>query len=197
MAEIEVARKIASLRKDSKLTLKALGKACGLSDTYLSRVENGKTAINIANLSKVGQALGVELGVFFESEKNSPPLTICRAGKGKRIRFRTRYGIKARLLSEEKRDKLMEPIWLDISSTEKDMPLQSHSGQEFIYILEGSCRFSYGKELIELNKGDSILFDSTVDHAAIAIPDVKCQAITVVTSKDYHFHGDIVRLLDE
>jgi len=69
MAELKVAQKIAALRKDSSMTLKVLGQASGLSDAYLSRVENGKTAINIANLSKVAHALGVELSAFFESEK--------------------------------------------------------------------------------------------------------------------------------
>lgn len=179
------------------MTLKTLGDASGLSDAYLSRVENGKTAINIANLSKVAHALGVELGGFFESEQKDAPLVLRRAGEGKKIRFRSRHGIKARLLADEKRDKLMEPIWLDISSAKKEMPMQSHSGQEFIYIIKGRCRFKYAKELIELTEGDSILFNSRVDHAAIAIPGEECQAITVVTSRDYHFHGDIVRLLDE
>ncbi len=197
MAELHVARKIADLRKDSRMTLKTLGDASGLSDAYLSRVENGKTAINIANLSKVAHALGVELGGFFESEQKDAPLVLRRAGEGKKIRFRSRHGIKARLLADEKRDKLMEPIWLDISSAKKEMPMQSHSGQEFIYIIKGRCRFKYAKELIELTEGDSILFNSRVDHAAIAIPGEECQAITVVTSRDYHFHGDIVRLLDE
>lgn len=197
MAELNAARKIASLRKDSNMTLKTLGEAAGLSGAYLSRVENGKTAINIANLSKVAHALGVELAAFFESEQRNTPLVLKRAGEGKRIRFRSRHGIKARLLADDKRDKLMEPIWLDISSAKKDTPLQSHSGQEFIYVLKGSFRLSYAKELIKLNEGDSILFDSHVDHAALAIPGVDCQAITVVTSRDYHFHGDIVRLLDE
>ena len=197
MAELQAAQKIADLRRDSRMTLKALGEASGLSDAYLSRVENGKTAINIANLSKVAHALGVELSVFFESEQKNAPLVLRRAGEGKKIRFRSRYGIKARLLADDKRDKLMEPIWLDISSARKEMPLQSHSGQEFIYIIKGRCRFKYAKELIELTEGDSILFNSNVDHAAIAIPGAECQAITVVTSRDYHFHGDIVRLLDE
>jgi len=179
------------------MTLKTLGDASGLSDTYLSRVENGKTAISIANLSKVATALGVDLSTFFDSPESTAPLIVRRAGDGKKIRFRTRYGIRARLLAEEKRDKLMEPIWLDISSAKKEMPLQSHSGQEFIHILKGRCRFRFAKQTLELNEGDSVYFDSNVDHAAIAIPGVECQAITVVTSRDYHFHGDIVKLLDE
>jgi len=196
-AELNAARKIASLRKESRMTLKTLGDASGLSDTYLSRVENGKTAISIANLSKVATALGVDLSTFFDSPESTAPLIVRRAGDGKKIRFRTRYGIRARLLAEEKRDKLMEPIWLDISSAKKEMPLQSHSGQEFIHILKGRCRFRFAKQTLELNEGDSVYFDSNVDHAAIAIPGVECQAITVVTSRDYHFHGDIVKLLDE
>jgi transcriptional regulator with XRE-family HTH domain len=195
--ELNVAKRIASLRKDSSRTLKLLGEATGLSDAYLSRVENGKTAISIANLGKVAQALGVEVGVFFESSSQSRPLIVKRAGEGKRIRFRSKQGILGRLLAEDKENKLMEPIWLDIAAAKIEMPLQSHSGQEFMYIVKGRCNFRYGKERVELREGDSIYFDSEVDHAAIRIVGEPCEAITVVTSRDYHFHGNIVRLLDE
>jgi transcriptional regulator with XRE-family HTH domain len=195
--ELNVAKRIASLRKDSSMTLKTLGELTGLSDAYLSRVENGKTAISIGNLGKVALALGVQVGVFFESASQSQPFILKRAGEGKRIRFRSRQGIQGRLLAENKENKLMEPIWLDVAAAKVEMPLQSHSGQEFMYIVNGKCTFRYGKEQIELREGDSIYFDSDVDHAAIAIVGEPCEAITVVTSRDYHFHGNIVRLLDE
>lgn len=195
--ELNVAKRIASLRKDSSLTLKLLSESTGLSDAYLSRVENGKTAISIGNLGKVAQALGVEVGVFFESSHEAPPLIVKRAGEGKRIRFRSQKGIKGRLLADEKHNKLMEPIWLDVAAAKIAMPMQSHSGQEFLFIVNGRCDFKYGKERVTLSTGDSIYFDSDVDHAAIAIPGEPCEAITVVTSRDYHFHGNIVRLLDE
>ncbi len=49
------------------------------------------------------------------------------------------------------------------------MHLNSHSGQEFNYILEGRLLLSInGKELI-LNPGDSIYFDSNLPHGMQAL----------------------------
>ena len=197
LVELKVARKIASLRQDSNLTLRALGNASGLSDAYLSRVENGKTAINIANLSRLAEALGVEVSACFESEKVAAPLTICRAGEGRKMRFRSPRGVQVQLLAEGKKDKLMEPIWVDLSAAGEDPVPQSHSGQEFMHILRGRCRFHFARQVWDLGEGDSVYFDSEVDHAAVAVPGTPCHAIAVVTSRDYHFHGNIMRLLDE
>lgn len=179
------------------MTLKELSRSTGLSEAYLSRVENGKSVISISGLGKVAEALGVGMGTFFEASEAAAPLIIRRAGEGKKIRFRTRQGIKARLLADGKKDKLMEPLWLDVSSLKTPMPLKGHSGQEFIYIISGTCRFRYAQQELELNEGDSIYFDASIDHGLVAIPGTAAEAVSVVTSREYHFHGNIDKLIDK
>ncbi len=196
LVEINVARRIASLRKDNELTLKELGAAAGLSEAYLSRVENLKTAINIANLSRLAEALGVSVSVFFEDSGDDRPVVVCRAGKGKKMRFRGRKGLRVSLLADGKKDKLMEPILVDVDSANPDGPMKSHSGHEFIYVVEGSLLLSIGKEEIEMGVGDSAYFDARLEHRVRPANGGKTRALSIVTSKDYHFHGDISRIID-
>ena len=71
-------------------------------------------------------------------------------------------------------------------------------GEELNYILEGECEFVYGKERIRLRQGDAVYYDATVPHLVQSIKKTNpCKVLAVVASKDYLFHGDLTRLLDD
>lgn len=195
-AEINVARRLAALRAESGLTLRDVAERSGLSDAYLNRVERQKTPINIANLEKLALAFGVELGSFFESDRSQEPLVVTRAGRGKSVRFRGRKGFHAEMLAEPKKGKLMEPIMVDLASAKTVVPLQSHPGQEFNYVLEGRCTFHFGKQHVELSAGDSIYFDAAIPHVCRALGDGPARILAVVSSPNYPLHGNISVLLD-
>lgn len=197
VAEINVARRMAALRQENKLTLREVAERTGISATYLNRVERQKTPINIANLEKVAAAFGVSLGSFFETDEASHPLVITRAGTGKKRRFRGRNGNLVEFLAELKKGKLMEPLLVDLSSARGEVPLQSHPGQEFNFMIEGRCTFIYGKEHTELGPGDAVYFDATVPHVCRALTPAPTRMIAIVASPDYPLHGNIAVLLDD
>ena len=59
----------------------------------------------------------------------------------------------------------MEPFIIDIQpSEEKEFTLSAHEGEEFIYVMEGVVEIAYGKTTYTLNEGDSIFYDSIVNH---------------------------------
>ena len=43
----------------------------------------------------------------------------------------------------------------------------SSSGYEFKYMLSGTCHFSVNDDLLELEEGDSIYFDASVQHVPV------------------------------
>ncbi len=196
-AEIFIARRIAALRAESGMTLRELAEKCGLSDAYLNRVERQKTPINIANLEKVAAAFGVALSSFFEADQARQPLVVTRAGAARRVRFRGRGGFRVELLADVKKGKLMEPLLVDLASAKEAVPLQSHPGQEFNYVIEGRCEFLFGKERIELMAGDAVYFDATVPHVCRAAGKGPSRILAVVASSDYQLHGNIAVLLDD
>jgi len=179
------------------MTLRELAKSSDLSDAYLSRVENHKAAIPIANLSRLAAALNVSLPAFFDEQKATRPLAICRAGDGVRGRIRGPKGFLFELLAAEKKGKLMEPLVAELTWGKSHAPIKGHAGEEFDYVIEGACRFFYGKEEIELHEGDSVYYDATVPHAARPLRGRSCRILAVVASRDYLFHGDLTRLLNE
>ncbi|MBE7539050.1 MAG: cupin domain-containing protein [Opitutaceae bacterium] len=197
VAEIHIARRLAALRKENRLTLREVSERSGISAAYLNRVERQKTPINIANLEKLAAAFGVSLTSFFEANDGDSPLVVTRAGQGRKVRFRGRKGFRVELLAEDKKGKLLEPLLVDLSSAKSQVALQSHPGQEFNYVIEGRCVFIYGKERMELGAGDSVYFDAMVPHVCRAIAPTPTRMLAIVASRDYPLHGNISVLLDE
>jgi transcriptional regulator with XRE-family HTH domain len=195
--EVNIARRLAALRQESNLTLREVAERTGLSDAYLNRVERQKTPINIANLEKVAAAFAVPLASFFETDEARRPLVVTRAGTGRRVRFRGRGGFRVELLADPKKGKLMEPLLVDLASARGEVPLQSHPGQEFNFVVAGRCRFHFGKEVFELAAGDAVYFDATVPHVCRALGPGESRILAVVASADYPLHGNIAVLLDD
>jgi transcriptional regulator with XRE-family HTH domain len=195
--ELGVARRLASLRKETDLTLRALGEKTGLSEGYLSRVENGQTAITLANLARVAEAFATPISSFFEDTEAEHPIILRRRGEGKHVWLRGRHGVRVNFLADEKQGKLMEPLVVDVQSAGVSMPMIGHAGQEFVHVLEGECDYQYGSERYRLGTGDSLYFDATVPHGVIRTNPRPCRLISVVSSEDYRFHGNIARLLDD
>ena len=195
-SERRVARRISELRRNAELTLEELERLSGLSRSYLSRVENLKTAINLSSLESLAHAFVVPVSTFFEQESNQR-ICLKQAGQGKEIRLRGRKGVKVRLLASELHHRMMEPFVVDAGTSGKDVPIQSHEGEEFLYVLQGSCDFQYGKETYRLRRGDSVYFDSGIPHKVEKRGSGRCLLLATVTSKDFSFHGNLTKLLNE
>ena len=58
-----------------------------------------------------------------------------------------------------------------------------HKGFEFVYILEGTLRIYIKDNVIDLNEGDSIYFDSTHKHSMVAVGDKKAKFLDVLNVK--------------
>lgn len=56
---------IVKLRKSAGLNQLELAESCGLSQTYLSHIENGKRQPHADSLNKISEALGVPMEVLY------------------------------------------------------------------------------------------------------------------------------------
>ncbi len=195
--EKKIARMLVRLRRDNDLTLSELSERTGLSESYLSRVENLKAAIGISKLAKLAEAYVVPMSFFFDGDAQGPRCRFTRAGAGTKVRLRGRSGIDVRLLANTVKGRMMEPFVVDVSTSRKDAAMQAHEGDEFIYVIKGRCRLFFGADCHEMSAGDSIYFDSGLPHRVEPADNRPCDILAVVTSRDFTFHGSMARLLNE
>ncbi len=81
-----IGRKIKELRKKKRLSLEQLGKLCGCSKSYMSRIENGRRRIDVERLQCIANELEVSPDYFFGSgEVNSLPQPFKKDSKILRI----------------------------------------------------------------------------------------------------------------
>lgn len=182
LEEKEIISKIRSLRKGKGLTLDQLAKMTGLTKGYLSQIEHSSKSPPFSTLDKIAYALGVDITYFFtnsETEQPDAKITIVRPEERKKMApggLGRGYGYES--LAYKKAGKNMEPYLITVDS--KEMGTFKHDGEEFLYILEGVLEFNFGGEKYIVKPGDSIYFDSGVEHSGKAIRNEKVKMLCII-----------------
>jgi transcriptional regulator with XRE-family HTH domain len=192
--DVCVARRIVRLRQEKNLTQDKLARLCGLSPAYLSRVESNQAALTLSGLARVAAALEIPATALLDEEESFAPLSLHRS-HGKMKLLRSRGSHSHQMLATDKKGKLMEPLLVDVSRKPSTGRQWAHAGEEFDYLLEGTCTFFYGKERFTLHAGDAVYYDASVPHGIVRTSASRARLLVVVSARDYLFHGDIQRLL--
>lgn len=161
---IKLGLKIKQRRTAQKMTLKTLSNKTNLSISYLSQVERGQTSIAIASLSRVAEALGEDVSYFIEAPLKYVDY-ITRNYEQEIVRGEeSRYYYNQ--LGHEMDDRKLGPMIINImpSGEGDDIPVHTHHGEEFIYVLEGILTVRLGGEKYVLDPGDSIHDKSHIPH---------------------------------
>ena len=165
--ELAIARRIKEKRKELDLTLEELAKKTGLSKGYLSQIENGGKVPPISTLTKIafGLKTGVEALITGELPRfSSNKIEVGRVEDRRPI---THTEASPKSLYEsfgfKKQDRVMHACIVTISDEFPPQPMM-HSGQEFVFALEGTHEFYYDGQIYKITPGDTLYFDSDLPH---------------------------------
>ena len=178
--------KIKGIRESKNISVEEIAERTGLSVEQINSIESDQYLPSLGPLIKVARALGVRLGTFLDDNDNLGPV-VCRAEeRSNSISFSNgasdaRKHMEYHSLAKQKAGRSMEPFVIDIQpSEERNFKLSAHEGEEFIYVLEGSVEIDYGKQQYTLNAGDSIFYDSIVQHHVHGAPGQAAKILSVV-----------------
>ena len=143
------------------LSLSDVARETGISASFLSLVENGKSDIAIGRL--------VRLLSFYEIPVNDVVShgpaedTHVRSGEG-RLLPSAQEGISFLLLTSNTKD-LMMPMLIEFAPGAQLAEHGSHVGEEFIHVLDGSLRLELkGSPVRVLHAGDSAYYKAEQPH---------------------------------
>lgn len=149
------------LRKSRGLTLQQLADLCGLSQPFLSQLENGKAVPSLSALSAVAGALGTTAHGLLVPRASREVSTV-RADEG--ARYDLVEGATVRFLVHGA-SRSMEPNEVTAEAGVRTSHT-GHAGEEMVYVLEGAVRVELeGRDPIELGPGDTCTFPSAVPHS--------------------------------
>jgi transcriptional regulator with XRE-family HTH domain len=181
-----VGEKIAQIRESRKLSQTQLSERSELPEALIRQIEEGGFIPSLTPLIKIGRALGVRLGTFLDDVENLGPIVNRKGQLAKAVRFAgpasaTSGELDFYGLALDKSGRHMEPFLIDLlPGTDRNPPMSTHEGEEFMYILGGQVEIHYGKSQYQLEEGDSIYLDSIVPHHVHAFGDSPARILAVV-----------------
>jgi transcriptional regulator with XRE-family HTH domain len=178
-----IGEKLRSLRLRKSMGLVELGRHTGLSAALLSKLERGKLYPTLPTLLRIAMVFSVGLDYFFTDERKRRVVAIAR--KRERVRFPDRPGTPDisyffECLDYPATERKLSAFSADFQDipAEKIKPHQ-HPGVEFLYLVEGELTLRIGSEEHSLQSGDSIYFDSGVQHSYRRAGKKTCSAVIV------------------
>jgi len=166
----DIGNRLRSARSGAGVTLAAVARQAGLSESFLSRLERGQAVASIANLIQLAEVLGLGLHELFDSAV-APARTrvavhraVPRADGDLKDVAATGYRFR-HLGGGAPLDRL-EVFHLVFPRAKGMSAMVSHPGQEHCYVLAGEVLFHVDGVAHRLRPGDGILIDSQLPHRA-------------------------------
>jgi transcriptional regulator with XRE-family HTH domain len=177
----QIAKRIREIREISDISPETMAVNLGIPIDVYQRYESGDADIPVSFIYEIAQWFNIELTVLLGG--NNPKLHIygvVRKGKGLNLERRKQY--KYESLAYNFIHKKAEPflVTIDPDPEKSDLNFNSHPGQEFNYIIEGSMMINIDGHEITLNEGDSIYFDSAYKHMMKALNNKQVRFLAIV-----------------
>jgi transcriptional regulator with XRE-family HTH domain len=158
---ISLGQALRERRKSRGLTLQKLADECGLSQPFLSQLENGKAMPSLLALHEVAAALGTSAQELLQPS-NSAEVSLVR-GDSTRC-YELGDGTTACFLVDGSGHQLETNLITAKPGSESGCQL-AHDGEEMIYVLEGSISVKLrDHEPVELNAGDAYTYPAGTPH---------------------------------
>lgn len=181
LSAYRIGEKVKQLRAERGLRLVELGSHTGMSAAMLSKIERGKLVPTLPTLMRIALVFSVGLDFFFSDERRRKAFAITR--KGERIRLPADLDKKLVPYDFESLDyAALEPklnAFLASFHELEKLPSHKHAGVEFIYLVSGRLELTWLDQAHVLEAGDSVYFDSGIEHGYRRLGSADCTGVVV------------------
>ncbi|MFJ3463432.1 helix-turn-helix domain-containing protein [Achromobacter spanius] len=179
-----MALKLKLLRVQAGLTLEQLAQACGLTRSYLSKVERGISTPSIETAFKLSHALGVNVDRLFGKPEQPEEFSIVRAKHAEPDETSEYLSLVAGATGNGlMRAFLIRPGQFNGGRAKKRI-LSHHDGEEILYVLAGKLELTIGARKEVLDVGDCVHFNSSKPHKLVSVGKKEGLGLIVVASRD-------------
>ncbi len=176
-----IASRIKELREISSISVQDLAAELHISEETYLEYESGNTDIPVSFLYQVANRFNVELAAILTGD--NPKLhtyQVVRKGKGANVERREHY--KYQSLANNFIGKRAEPFIVTVTAETDNHPVHfnSHKGQEFNYVIEGTLQIIINGHELVLEEGDSVYFDSSANHGMKALNGKQAKFLAII-----------------
>lgn len=182
-----IAQRLKSLREDLNISLEHMATHCEMTvEEYLAH-ENGEIDYAYSFLNRCAIKFGVDISELLTGSMTSLLHSYAIERKGHGLPVDRRAGFEYMHLASRfynhKIDPLLVTVPFSAEALQMPIPTNTHEGQEFDYILEGSLKLSINGKIEILTEGDAIIYNSSSPHGMIAATEDGCKFLAIVIKK--------------
>ena len=161
----DLGRHLRSTRRRRGLTLAALAAQAGMSESFLSQLERGRTGASLDSLQRLTQALGIRVADLFEPDHSHRPAVLRADARpvldvwhlGRKMLLTPRFTEHLEVLTCQ-----IEP-----GGATGEQAYTHGDSDELFLLLSGVVDLQLGEELHRMEAGDSITYRSSLPHRVI------------------------------
>ena len=175
----EIGQRMQGLREACDVTVEEMAADLEVTpETYLEWEATGKD-VPISALYHMSRKFGVELtDLVTGTDAKLTTYQVVRRGGGKVTDRTEDYHFED--MAWRFADKIMQPLVVILEPSDEPVHLQSHAGQEFNFVIEGTMAITLNDKEFVLNQWDSIYFDPEIPHGQRCVGDKKAKFVTVI-----------------
>lgn len=175
----QIAQRLKGLREVLEIPVEEIAQVCETTVEHYLKMEAGDCDPSVYRLSKVSKRYGIALDVLlFGEEPRMNGYFVTRKGQGLKVERRKDYTYQS--LASGFKGRHVEPFLTIIEPDGRQHNKNSHDGQEFDYVLEGTLEITVDDKVMQLTEGDSIYFDASHPHCMRAVGEKTVKFLVVV-----------------
>jgi transcriptional regulator with XRE-family HTH domain len=182
-AEVDVGERLRTLRRFRRCTLQTVAERSGLSESFLSQVERGRSNASIASLKRIADALGVSMADLFDAD-GLPRPRVLRRDERPALQFGI-LGRKSLLTPRPLHHLEVFAGELEVGGSTGAEPYAHGDSEELFIVVSGTVRLELGAEQFELEPGDSIDYRSSSPHRAVNTGQELAEVLWIISPPSY------------
>jgi len=180
---LDVGERLRAIRLLRRLTLREVADTAGVSESFVSQLERGRSSASVATLQRLAAAVGIEISDLFAYESQSGPRVLRRYER--QLLEWGHLGRKALLTPKPFHSLEVVAAAFDPGGSTGDEPYTHGDSEELLLVLEGRVHVQLGSDLLDLSKGDSVNYRSSTPHRVSNPGDASAEVLFVISPPSY------------
>lgn len=166
---LTISSRIKEIRQTKKITTERLAKNANVSKGLISQIENNRTVPSLPVLINILQALEVDLNEFFKDisygRDKQKDVELKRPDEYKTFHKEHVKGfLYHRIFTRSVFNSAVDFILLELKEGARRKKMVATESLEFNYMIKGKVECNVGTETFIFRQGESMFFDSRIEH---------------------------------
>ena len=175
----QIAERLKGLRESLDLSIEEMATKTKRKEDEIVKYESGNMDIPMSYLFDITQHFDIDTSTLLSGEEpRMKSYFVTRCGQGISIERTKDYKYQA--LASGYKQPGFEPFEVIVEPNDKPFYLNTHEGEEFNYVLEGTLLFRIKEKELILTVGDSIYFNSSIPHGMKALGNKPAKFLAII-----------------